>query len=71
MKVFMAADLYIERMCSAVAGMSKSEVKRRILHFDGPVRLDFTEDYLNGLDLEKLRHILLAALITAHHKCAS
>ena len=67
----MAADVYFETVCVAIAGMSKTEVKRRILHFDGPVRLDFSEDYLNGLDLEKLRHILLAAMITAHRKRAS
>lgn len=67
----MAADLHFETMCAAIAGMSRPEVKRRILHFKGPVRLDFTEEYLNGLDLEKLRHILLAAMITAHRKRAS
>jgi hypothetical protein len=67
----MAVDMYFETLCATVAGMSKAEVKRRILHFEGPIRLDFTEDYLNSLDLERLRHILLAALITAHRKCAS
>jgi hypothetical protein len=27
--------------------------------------LDFTEDYLNNLSIDRLRHILLAALINA------
>jgi hypothetical protein len=27
--------------------------------------LDFTEDYLNSLSVDRLRHILLAALINA------
>lgn len=67
----MATDVYFETACTTVATMNKTEVKNRILHFEGPIRLDFTEDYLNGLDLEKLRHILLAALITAHRKHAS
>ena len=67
----MAADIFFERSCAKVLEMTKSEVKHRILHFDGPVRLDFTEEYLNTLDLDRLRHILLAALLTAHRKCAS
>lgn len=67
----MVTDVYFETVCTEIATMDKAEVKHHILHFDGPVRLDFTEDYLDSLDLEKLRHILLAALITAHRKHAS
>jgi len=66
----MTADAYFETACTAVAAMSKAQVKRRILHFDRPVRLDFTEAYLDSLDLEKLQHILLAALLIAHRKHA-
>ncbi len=66
----MAADTYFERACATVLEMTKTEIKHRILHFDG-LRLDFTEEYLNTLDLDRLRHILLAALLTAHRKCAS
>ena len=64
----MLPDIDFETVCAAVAGMSKREVKERILHFDGPLHLDFTEEYLNCLDLDKLRHILLAALITSRRK---
>ena len=39
----MAADVYFESVCTTVATMNKSEVKQRLLHFDGPLRLDFTE----------------------------
>lgn len=67
----MVTDVYLETICTEVATMDKAEVMYHILHFDGPVRLDFTEDYLKTLDLDKLRHILLAALITAHRKHAS
>jgi hypothetical protein len=67
----MAADVYFESVCMKVAGMNKTEVKQRLLHFEGPLRLDFTEEYLDKLDTEKLRHILLAALVTAHRKFAS
>jgi len=67
----MAVDTFFEQSCAKVLGMTKAEVKYRILHFDGPVRLDFTEEYLDTLDLDRLQHILLAALLTAHRKCAS
>lgn len=66
----MAADVYFESVCTTVATMNKSEVKRRLLHFEGPLRLDFTEEYLDRLDLDRLRHILLAALMAAHRKHA-
>lgn len=61
-------DVTIETMCTAVAEMTKEEVKQQILHFDGPVPLDFTEDYLDSLNVDKLRHILLAAMLVAQRK---
>ncbi len=67
----MSADVYFEAACIAVAEMSKAEVKRRILHFDGPLQMDFTEEYLDKFSLDKLQHILLAAIIVAHRKNAS
>jgi hypothetical protein len=41
------------------------ELKRRIKNFRGRFKLDFTEAYLNRLSEDRLRHILLAALINA------
>jgi len=47
--------------CS-IAQMSRDQIKREILHFKkGSFKLDFSEDYLDGLTLERLRHILMAA----------
>jgi hypothetical protein len=40
-------------------------MKKRIKNFKGQFRLDFSEDYLDSAGIDKLRHILLAALITA------
>ena len=45
--------------------LDRNELKRRIKDFRGRFRLDFTEDYLNSLSVDRLRHILLAALINA------
>ena len=50
--------------------MNRSEVILRLTHFDGPVNLDFTSEYLETLSAEKLRHILLAAEVTGRRKRA-
>jgi hypothetical protein len=61
----MAARKYFERQATSIAALGKNELKRRIRTFRGRFRLDFTEDYLNRLSVDRLRHILLAALINA------
>jgi len=53
-----------EELASLVGSMNKSQVKHRLMHFQGPPRLDFTEEYLDGLSADRLRHILLAAMLT-------
>ncbi len=53
-----------ERTAQSIANLSREELEKRIKSFKGTFKLDFTEDYLNGCSVNKLRHILLAALIT-------
>jgi hypothetical protein len=50
--------------------MSKAEVLKKLLYFDGPLKLDFTEEYLESQTADKLRHILLSAVITVEQKRA-
>ncbi|MBN1124988.1 MAG: hypothetical protein JXA82_08270 [Sedimentisphaerales bacterium] len=57
----------VEEIVSMIATLSKSQVKDRLLHFQGRPRLDFTESYLDGLSTDRLRHILLAAMVTHNH----
>ncbi len=64
----MAPDISFEQYCAYVTSLNKVEVKDRLLHFDGPIKMDFTEEYLEGLDIEKLRHILLAAVVAVERK---
>lgn len=52
----------LEALATLVAGMSKSELIERLMHYDGRPRLDFTESYLRSQTDEKLRHILFSAL---------
>lgn len=54
-----------ERTATSIAALDRDELKRRIRNFKGRFKLDFTEDYLDHLNVDRLRHILLAAHISA------
>ena len=64
----MAPDISFEQYCAYITSLNKEELKDRLLHFEGPIRMDFTEDFLEQQNVEKLRHILLAAVVTAKQK---
>ena len=59
----MAQNRSFEQVASTVNSLNKTEVKNRLLHFKGRFKLDFTEAYLNALSIDKLRHILVAAML--------
>ncbi len=61
----MSSARYVEMQVTSVAALGRDELKRRIRNFRGRFKLDFTEDYLNKMSVDRLRHILLAALINA------
>jgi hypothetical protein len=61
----MASVEYFEETSTSIAELGRDELKKQIKNFKGRFRLDFTEDYLNNLSVDRLRHILLAALINA------
>ena len=61
----MAPREYFEQTATSIAALERNELKRRIRNFKGRFRLDFTEDYLDNMSVERLRHILLAALVNA------
>ncbi len=44
-----------------VEKMNTEEVISEILTFRGPIKLDFTREFLMTLSLEKLQHILMTA----------
>jgi hypothetical protein len=58
----MTARQYFEREATSIAALGRHELEKRIRNFRGRFKLDFTQDYLNKLSVERLRHILLAAL---------
>jgi len=55
----------LEQTANAIASLDRDELNRRIKGFKGRFRLDFTDAYLNNLSVDRLRHVLLAALINA------
>jgi hypothetical protein len=58
-----------EQTATSIAALDRDELKRRIKNFRGRFKLDFTEDYLNDLNIDRLRHILLAAHISTGSSC--
>jgi hypothetical protein len=62
----MTSREYFERTATTLASLGRNELKRRIKNFRGRFRLDFTETYLNEMPVDRLRHILLAALVNAN-----
>ena len=61
----MMPDISFEQYCAYVTSLGKKELLDHLISFDGPKWMDFTEDFLKKQTIEKLRHILLAAVVTA------
>ena len=61
----MASKKYFEREATSIASLGRHELERRIRNFKGRFKLDFTQDYLSKLSLDRLRHILLAAVMNS------
>jgi hypothetical protein len=61
----MASKEYFERQATSIAALGRQELERRIKNFRGRFKLDFTQDYLSRLSIDRLRHILLAALMNS------
>lgn len=58
----------IDRLARLVSTLGRNEVEKRIKNFRGRFKLDFTDEYLKGLTVDRLRHILFAALATKFNK---
>ena len=61
----MTSRKHFEQTATSIASLGRNELKKRIKGFKGRFKLDFNEDYLNSISVDRLRHILLAALISA------
>ena len=54
-----------EQVAASLADLGRDDLKKRIKDFRGRFKLDFSDAYLDALSLDRLRHLLLAALINA------
>jgi hypothetical protein len=61
----MTSEKQFEQAAVSIASLGRDELKRQIRNFEGRFKLDFTDNYLDNLDVDRLRHILLSALINA------
>ncbi len=61
-------DSVFENICGQIACLSRDQLLEGILHYEGRIKLDFTEAYLAELSDDQLRHILMAAFLTETKK---
>jgi hypothetical protein len=52
----------LERLAVTISSLDRGEVENKIKGFQGTFKLDFTEEYLKNLTVDRLRHILFAAM---------
>jgi hypothetical protein len=57
----MTDDLDIEALIGRISTMTRAQLTDAVLNFPADFPLDFTQDYLDRLTLERLQHLLLAA----------
>jgi hypothetical protein len=53
----------LDRQLAAVAAMDQQQVITAIKSLDCGFPVDFTDEYLRSLELEKLRHLYLALML--------
>ncbi|OHB53304.1 MAG: hypothetical protein A2Y07_00605 [Planctomycetes bacterium GWF2_50_10] len=59
------AKVNFDQIATSIATLERDDVKTRLKNFKGRFKMDFTDEYLDNLSIDRLRHILLAALVTA------
>ncbi len=52
-----------DRLAAELASLEREQIKPQILNFRSRTRLDFTEEFLDRLTTDQLRHVLLAAML--------
>ena len=64
----MDAENNLEVLAVSISSLDRGEVEDRIKNFQGSFKLDFTEEYLKNLTVDRLRHILFAAMAATLRK---
>ena len=58
----MTSNEVYENLVTEICSLERPALIAQLTHFDGDLRLDFSEEYLRQSSTENLRHLLLAAL---------
>ncbi len=55
----------LESLIRIVSSLDRPALVDRLLSFDGAFPIDFTDEYLQQLSIDRLRHILVAVCLQA------
>ncbi|MGD0786182.1 MAG: hypothetical protein ABR969_10265 [Sedimentisphaerales bacterium] len=58
----MSNNQNLEWLAVTISSLDRNEVENKIKNFQSSFKLDFTEEYLKNLTVDRLRHILFAAM---------
>ena len=58
----MSDNQNLEWLAVTISSLGRNEVENKIKNFQGTFKLDFSEEYLKNLTVDRLRHILFAAM---------
>lgn len=61
----------LEKLATKLATMNREALKKALQKMHCDFRLDFTDEFLDTISEERLRHIVLAAGLHAHEVAAS
>ncbi len=57
----------IDELIGVVARMDREDLVQECLHFEGRFPVDFTPAFLDGLEIDRLRHIYVAMCLQNGH----
>ena len=57
----------VEELVCIVSRMDRDDIARRLREFRAGFPVDFTPQFIETTDLERLRHIFLALCLQTHH----
>lgn len=63
----MSPNVPLDTAARHIQSMDRDQCIRELLDFDA-IPLDFTRDCLSGMSTERLRHLLMAALVTCRNR---
>jgi len=60
-------DGQMEKLAGRIAKMNRQQVIALLRSFECSFKLDFTDEFLEAISMERLRHIILGAALHAHN----